>query len=166
MYEEPPSESLHPGAVPFEAAEHTAGRRPHHPAAGSSNNAIPAGLADQVASIERRFESLKDKPADALKEDLRCWATVAGESAEAALSAAHRAIMYAWATGCMFNLAKAALGRGGRHQGADRPALDEAREELPRREGAVGFRGLPDGCLPYQHPSRPHPGDNQVTPRE
>lgn len=79
-----------------------------HLAAG----ALPDGLEQQISGIEQRLEFMKNRSADELADDLRRYGTDAVEAAEAALSAGHRAILYAWATGSVFNLAKEALIRG------------------------------------------------------
>jgi len=78
----------------------------------SPDNIIPSSLEKKIVSIEQQLDSLKNKPIDDLVDDLSGYAKGAMESASAALSAAHYAIVYAWATGCVLNLAKEILGRG------------------------------------------------------
>jgi hypothetical protein len=73
---------------------------------------ISCALEKQINDIEQRLESLKGKPADDLVHDLQIWAKGAEESASAAITAAHNAIIHAWATGTLFNLAKDNLGHG------------------------------------------------------
>ena len=73
---------------------------------------ISRSLEMQIFEIEQRLESLKGKPADDLVHDLQIWAKGAEESASAAITAAHNAIIHAWATGTLLNLAKDNLGHG------------------------------------------------------
>ena len=82
------------------------------PAAASPLATLPPSLDEQITAIEQRLLSLKGGSADDLADDLLKWGKVAEESTGAALSAAHYAIAYAWATGCVFNLAKEILGHG------------------------------------------------------
>ncbi|MBP9224443.1 MAG: hypothetical protein KBF76_11280 [Verrucomicrobiales bacterium] len=85
---------------------------PGQAAAVSSNGSVTPALETQILTIEKRLECLKNKNSDELVEDLKAYAKGAMESATAALSAAHYAIIYAWATGCVLNLAKENLGKG------------------------------------------------------
>jgi len=85
---------------------------PGQAAAVSSNGTVTPALETQIIAIEQRLESLKNKTSDDLVEELKSYAKGALESATAALSAAHYAIIYAWATGCVLNLAKENLGQG------------------------------------------------------
>lgn len=82
------------------------------PAAAASGDTLSSSLAKQIVAIEQRLLSLKGSSADDLVEDLLKWGKGAAESAEAALSAAQYSIIYAWATGCVFNLAKENVGHG------------------------------------------------------
>lgn len=81
-------------------------------AAVSTADAVLPALEKQIVAIENRLDSLKGSPADDLVDDLLKWGRGAGESAAAALSAGQHAIVYAWATGCVFNLAKENVGHG------------------------------------------------------
>ncbi|MEN8742924.1 MAG: hypothetical protein ABF308_24545 [Phaeobacter gallaeciensis] len=77
------------------------------------DGSISPSLEQQIVAIEQQLDSLaNNKSIDVLARDLSGYAKAATESASAAISAAHYAIVYAWATGCMFNLAKNSLGRG------------------------------------------------------
>lgn len=82
------------------------------PEVASSGDTLSPSFDQQIVAIEQRLLSLKGRPADDLAEDLLKWGKGAGESAAAALSAAQHAIVYAWATGCVFNLAKENVGHG------------------------------------------------------
>jgi hypothetical protein len=73
---------------------------------------ISHSLEKQITEIEQRLKSLQGKPADDLLHDLQIWAKEAERSAGAAITAAHNAIIHAWATGTLLNLAKDNLGRG------------------------------------------------------
>lgn len=73
---------------------------------------ISHSLEKQITEIEKRLKSLQGKPADDLLHDLQIWAKEAERSAGAAITAAHNAIIHAWATGTLLNLAKGNLGRG------------------------------------------------------
>jgi len=94
-------------------------------AAGSSSGTLSPALDEQIIAIEQQLESLKNKPIEDLHDDLNSYATAAVESVTAALSAAHYAIVYAWATGCVLNMAKEKLGKGpfGRWRDAKSSAL-------------------------------------------
>jgi hypothetical protein len=75
-------------------------------------DSISCALEKQIIDIEQRLESLKDKPADDLVHDLQIWARGAEESASAAITAAQNAIIHAWGTGSLLNMAKHDLGHG------------------------------------------------------
>jgi hypothetical protein len=125
MYEEIPAESRHPDVVvPFDSPPNAAKHHLSSSDAESPVGVIAAGLEEQVSNIEQRLETVSDGPADDLREDLRSWAAAAGDSVYAALSAAHHAIVYAWATGCVFNLAKDILGHGAFGPWRDRMAAE------------------------------------------
>jgi hypothetical protein len=79
-------------------------------AATSNASAVLPTMEKQIVTIENRLHSLKGHSADDLVDDLLKWGKGAGESAETALSAAQYAIVYAWAAGCVFNLAKEIVG--------------------------------------------------------
>jgi hypothetical protein len=98
---------------------------PRESPAVSSDGAVSPSLDEQIIAIEQKLESLKHKPIDDLDEDLKSYAQGAVDSAAAALSSAHYAIVYAWATGCVLNMAKEMLGQGpfGRWRDAKSSAL-------------------------------------------
>ena len=73
---------------------------------------ISHSLEKQITDIEQRLKTLQGKPADDLLHDLQIWAKEAERSSGAAITAAHNAIIHAWATGALLNLAKDNLGRG------------------------------------------------------
>lgn len=79
----------------------------------SSVSTLSPTLEAQIVTIEQRMLSLKaGSSADDLVDDLLKWGKEAGESAATALSAAQYAILYAWATGCVLNLAKESVVHG------------------------------------------------------
>lgn len=100
--------AINPVAPPTSAA---GGSQPDTADTSPDGN-ISLPLEEQITGIEQRLESLKDSAPGEMINDLRSWAKQAGESATIALSAAHQAIVYAWATGRIFNLAKGKMGHG------------------------------------------------------
>ena len=82
------------------------------PAVPFNGTVVSPALEKQIVAIEQRLDSLKNQPIDGLAGDLESYAKRAVESANATLSAAQYAIVYAWATGCVLNLAKEILGHG------------------------------------------------------
>jgi hypothetical protein len=81
-------------------------------AAASITDVVIPHLERQIVAIEDRLHLLKGSSADDLVDDLLQWGRGASESAAEALSAGQHAIVYAWATGCVFNLAKENVGHG------------------------------------------------------
>jgi hypothetical protein len=81
-------------------------------AAATTADAILPALEKQIVVIEERLHSLKDGSGEDLVEDLLKWGHATRESAAAALTASQHAIVYAWATGRVFNLAKEKIGHG------------------------------------------------------
>jgi hypothetical protein len=110
QFDTPSSPVLSAPSEPFVVHATTGGGFPSTTAAASSFATIAPSLEKQIVVIERRLLAMKGSSADDLVEDLRRWSKEAEYSAQAALSAAHYAIIHAWATGCVFNLAKEAMG--------------------------------------------------------
>jgi hypothetical protein len=73
---------------------------------------ISRSLEKRISGLEQRLKSLEGKPADDLVHDFQTWAKEAEKSAGAAITAAHNAIIHAWATGTLLKLVKDNLGRG------------------------------------------------------
>lgn len=78
----------------------------------SSEDTISNELKQHIADIEQRLNLLADSEVHVLDEDLRSYACSAVESRDTAMSASHYAIVFAWATGSVFNLAKERLAHG------------------------------------------------------
>lgn len=99
-------------AVPGTLRNASVEEPPGETAADSQSGNLSPALDEQIIAIEQQLELLKNKRIEDLDDDLNSYAKEAVESATAALSAAHYAIVYAWATGCVLNLAKEILGQG------------------------------------------------------
>lgn len=125
MYQEPSSISclLEADGLPTGNAP-TAKDQQATPACASDVGQPLTSLEKKIVSIENRLHCLKEGSADDLVAELLEWGKGAGESADAALSAAQYAIVYAWATGCVFNLAKEMLGHGRFGQWRDEKTID------------------------------------------
>jgi hypothetical protein len=114
MYHESSSSPPLPSEHAKQPADSSPGVGGVTPSAGDSplENAISSDLIQHIADIEHRLDLLSEGDTDSLDEELRSYAGKAVEARDTALSAAHYAIVYAWASGSVLNLAKERLSHG------------------------------------------------------